>query len=409
MNMAQETADTFFDRLVDAFTQGNLWADWTFQVLVGVIAALAFPYVAKLVKWSVRNARELFNSRRILRHASEAVDRGAPGVWIPVRKPPRKAKELRNRVQISKPIICFANLKGGVGKTTTAANLAAHYAMGKNEKVVLIDLDYQGSLSAIGLSETELSRLQAEEENGEPCRASEALSGRGGRWVKRTAMSLESAGLQTARLIPAHYVLASTETRLLVEWLIERTSEDVRFNLAEALHDDAVQAEFDRIIIDAPPRLTTGCIQALAASTHVVIPTVLDQLSASAVGNFALQLKYHQSLWPSLRIAGGLGTMVAKNPVGPDGGPREEPFNQVESDAYFAAEQALEIAVEKADAPLDRATMFPEHCCIPDKTEIGRQAGRGFAYARQGAAGDEVRAVFDRLGDELDARIAHRP
>jgi hypothetical protein len=56
--------------------------------------------------------------------------------------------------------------------------------------------------------------------------------------------------------------------------------------------------------------LTTACVQALCASTHILIPTVLDPTSAKAVGYFGTQLKRHETLWPHLRVVGLLGTMT---------------------------------------------------------------------------------------------------
>src|SRR3972149_10867588 len=99
-------------------------------------------------------------------------------------------------------------------------------------------------------------------------------------------MCLPVSNLATAKAIPAYYDLAQVETRLLVRWLLRADGFDLRYVLADLLLSPEVQAAFDRIIIDAPPRLSTAAIQALCASTHLLIPTILDQMSGDAVGTF---------------------------------------------------------------------------------------------------------------------------
>jgi chromosome partitioning protein len=100
------------------------------------------------------------------------------------------------------------------------------------------------------------------------------------------------------------------EDRVMVEWLIGDRKEDVRYTLYRLLRSPEVQARFALILIDCPPRLTTACVQALCASTHILIPTVLDPTSAKAVGYFGTQLKRHEKLWPHLKVVGVLGTMT---------------------------------------------------------------------------------------------------
>jgi chromosome partitioning protein len=85
---------------------------------------------------------------------------------------------------------------------------------------------------------------------------------------------------------------------------------DVRYGLARALLDPAIQKRFHRVIIDAPPRMTTGFVNALCASTHLVVPFVLDILSAERVGLFIGQLeRMKPQLFPHLKPAGVIGTM----------------------------------------------------------------------------------------------------
>jgi cellulose biosynthesis protein BcsQ len=105
------------------------------------------------------------------------------------------------------------------------------------------------------------------------------------------------------KLITSDYDLANADARIPVEWLIKcqpRRSRgllhsignlfflrlfqrnDIRYTLAELLHSNAVRDNFHLVIIDSPPRITTGGIQALCAGSHVLIPTKLDMGSARA-------------------------------------------------------------------------------------------------------------------------------
>jgi cellulose biosynthesis protein BcsQ len=189
--------------------------------------------------------------------------------------------------------------------------------------------------------------------------------------------------------------------------LIAVRTKDIRYQLAEVLHSEQIQTSFDRIIIDAPPRLTTACVQAFCASTHVLIPTVLDQLSAQAVGSFADQLRVGQCLWPYLQIVGVVGTMLDNNPVR-SGVAAEGALKEYEVEALVMARDTLQLALETAANPLRETSVLPTECFIPQKTELGRSAGNRIAYAVEGRAPAivEIRDCFDRLGDEIDRRIA---
>ncbi len=129
----------------------------------------------------------------------------------------------------------------------------------------------------------------------------------------------------------AYYDLAQAENRLLIEWLLNVREPDhrawrhwisdllvgkvyqpaeMRYNLAKLLHSQAVQDAFDLIIIDCPPRLTAGTIQALCASSHVLIPTILDKPSGESVSSFCEQLQLMQDadLCPHLKHVGIVAT-----------------------------------------------------------------------------------------------------
>ena len=172
--------------------------------------------------------------------------------------------------------------------------------------------------------------------------------------------------------VPAYYDLAQAENRLMVEWLIGDGIRDIRYHLAELLLSDEVQRRYDRIIIDAPPRLTTAHVQALAASTHVLIPTVLDQLSGEAVGSFVDQIISHSKLWPHLKIIGVVGSMTK--------------FGQNKNLLPFEQEgiRRIELALEQtrdAHALRGPATaLLPRSTFIPDINTLARAAGNRIGY-----------------------------
>ncbi len=387
--------------------------DWTVRVAALVIATLLAPFVARLIGRLTSWLKEVFTASGRLKRAEQAVAKDGNGIWLAKNFHIDQPVDYR-RIRRGIPVITIANLKGGVGKTTIAANLLAHYSIAKQERVLAIDFDYQGSLSSMMLSEADHDALFEEQSDTRTCRASHLIEHATVDWLLSVPNSVEGSRLDRAKVIPSFYSLAATENRLMIEWLLGRKDIDIRFRLAELILSDRVQDRFDRVIIDAPPRLTTACIQALAASNSVIIPTVLDSLSAQAVGTFVDQLRIHQKLWPYLRIAGVVGNMTSKDlGVDADGKPIEgdealERMNAVEVDAKVACEDALERSLQTSNTPLRDAKIFSPHTFIPDKAELSRAAGERIAYASASNAApiQQVRRAFDRLGDEIDSRYA---
>ena len=146
-------------------------------------------------------------------------------------------------------VVTIVNQKGGVGKTTTSINLAASIAL-KGRKTLLIDLDPQGNSS---LSFVE--RHEIEESKGS---IFQALVGE-----KTIADIAMDTAIETLKLAPATIALAKVESKLMGEL-------DAHFRLKDAIA--SIVHEYDYIIIDTPPTLGMLTVNALVASTHVLIP-----------------------------------------------------------------------------------------------------------------------------------------
>ncbi len=144
-------------------------------------------------------------------------------------------------------IITIANQKGGVGKTTTAINLAAALAA-KRKKTLLVDMDPQAN--------TTISFLQEGEVHGSIYEA-----------LLDPKVPLEEVTHETAvpklSLVPARISLAKLEGKLVGDF-------DSHFRLRDRL--ESVRGDYDFIIIDTPPTLGIITVNALVAATHLLIP-----------------------------------------------------------------------------------------------------------------------------------------
>jgi chromosome partitioning protein len=185
-----------------------------------------------------------------------------------------------------KRVIAVANQKGGVGKTTTAVNLAASLAATRR-RVLLMDLDPQGNATmGSGIDKSQLARGTCEVLLGEA-------------QLVAALLTVEQAGYT---LLPANQDLTSAEVRLLTQTIGRET------RLRRAL--EPVRDAYDVILIDCPPALNMLTVNALVAADSVLIPMQCEYYALeglSALLGTIEQIRLAAN--PPLEIEGILRTM----------------------------------------------------------------------------------------------------
>ena len=187
-------------------------------------------------------------------------------------------------------IFAIANQKGGVGKTTTATNLATALAA-VGEKVLLIDLDPQGNAS------TGLGVTRGERSPG----TYEFLLG-----LAPLAACVRESQIPNLSVMPASVSLAGAEIELID---VERREH----RLAGVLNDEEGQARsrWTTILIDCPPSLGLVTLNALVAADAVLVPLQAEFLALEGIGALSNTVeRVKKRLNPKLHIAGVVLTMV---------------------------------------------------------------------------------------------------
>lgn len=182
-------------------------------------------------------------------------------------------------------IIAIANQKGGVGKTTTAVNLAA--ALGnRKKKVLLIDMDQQGNAtSALGASKKDQESTSYELIMG---------SKNSAELVKKTEFNNVSLVSSSRSLVGAEIELAEVEGRA--------------FMLKSALAE--LRGDYDFILIDCPPALGLVTINALTAADTVLIPLQCEFFALEGISQVSDTItRVKRTSNPQLGIEGVLMTM----------------------------------------------------------------------------------------------------
>ena len=191
---------------------------------------------------------------------------------------------------IAPKIYAIANQKGGVGKTTTAINLATALAA-VGEQVLLIDLDPQGNAS------TGLGIPKSERSPG----AYEFLLG-----LSKLDEAVRASQIPGLSVMPASVSLAGAEIELID---MERREHRLADSLGAEGND--TRGRWDTILIDCPPSLGLVTLNALVAVDAVLVPLQAEFLALEGIGALSSTVaRIKQRLNPKLHIAGVVLTMV---------------------------------------------------------------------------------------------------
>jgi chromosome partitioning protein len=245
---------------------------------------------------------------------------------------------------MSRNIITIFNQKGGVGKTTTAINLAAYLAK-SSKRVLLIDIDPQSNAtSGLGVDINTLGTSVYE--------------------VLLNPELLEGAIIPTSTknlyLLPAKHALSAAEIDL-----VSLPSRETKLRTALS------KTEYDYVIIDCPPALGLLTINALVAATSVVIPVQAEYYAMEGLGQLlTIVQRVRETINPNLELLGVLLTMYDS---------RNSLAEQVESELHKHLGAKLLETVIPRNVRLAEAPSFGRTIIEHDKWSKGARAYKQLA------------------------------
>jgi cellulose biosynthesis protein BcsQ len=273
--------------------------------------------------------------------------------------------------------VSVLNLKGGVGKTTVTAHLGAALAA-KGYRVLLVDLDLQGSLSSLFINESILTERSEEKKLLQHFLTAAAEKRRGN--ILDCCVPIFDG---KSAVIPTSDSMTYAELNLTMQWLLRIGKRDTRFLLRRLLHQRRVTNRFDIVLLDCPPLFNTCCVNALATSDYVIIPMTPSSKVAERVPLLLERLKgLCRVINPELQVVGVL-------------------LNRTWGAQLTAWEQdlwrdVLDKGKDQWKLPVPAFETF-----IRQNTEV-RDSENEFTPP---APGSELHTLFSRLVAELEARL----
>ena len=183
-------------------------------------------------------------------------------------------------------VISITNQKGGVGKTTSAINIA-YFIAKKGFRTLLVDFDPQGNAtSGLGIDKNNLDFTMADVVSGE----------------KQLGEIIIETEFSKLKIAPSTPILANAE--------VELASAKGRFTrLKDALK--SVEADFDYVILDSPPSLSLLTVNGFIASDYLILPVQAEFYAMEGLGQLLESMKLvKKGMNPDLELLGVLPTMV---------------------------------------------------------------------------------------------------